>query len=24
LVGDHLYVSDESKTCAQQLVEIAG
>ena len=23
LVGDHLYVSDEPKTCAQQLVEIA-
>jgi len=23
LVGDHLYVSDEPKTCAQQLVEVA-
>ena len=24
LVGDHLYVSDEPKSCAQQLVEVAG
>jgi len=23
LVGDHLYVTDEAKSCAQQLVEIA-